>query len=258
MTGTSNGSVSNLTIPGTIQSGEEIYFVTSIKDDAFFRAGVETVTIPASVETIGNNAFYGETLETVTFEADSRLKSIGAGAFAGVWYQEVVDWDFEYDQPIYEDITIPQLCSINLEVCTQLETIGNEAFKYSLLSKIIIPASVTTIGTDAFAAPEQPLTVKFLGTTPPTSTANLYVDKILVPVSALETYQQALGNSVTPYYPAGYEVTEGGITYTAQADGEHFAVKKITSSAITDGALTIPNKVKDCEVFHQRRSRYGA
>ena len=236
-------SVWNLTIPGIIQSGKETYTVTSIKEQAFDNVGVATVTIPASVKTIGNKAFWcNESLETVTFEEGSMLKSIGEGAFSG--YLEPV----EIYEGFFDNFFHCQLTSINLEVCTQLETIGNEAFMYSKLSKIIIPASVTTIGMDVVTDPEQPLTVKFRGTTPPTCVANFYADKISVPASALEAYQETFGNLVTPYYPAGEEVTVDGITYTAQADGEHFAVKKITSSAITDGALTIPNKVYKCEV----------
>ena len=137
-----------------------------------------------------------------------------------------------------------QLSSINLEVCTQLETIGNYAFRVSNLSKIIIPASVKTIGTNVFAEPGQSLTVKFRGTTPPTfANRNLYVNKVLVPVNALEAYQQALGNGVTPYYFAGEEATADGITYIMGEDEEHFAVKSITSSAISAGAITIAKDI---------------
>ena len=240
--GVSDDQVLNPTIPEFIQVEGETYTVTSIVPSAFSNRSIFTVTIPASVKTIGDYAFYMcSNLETVTFEEGSKLKSIGEGAFRGhldVYDNELwVDYNYFY-----------QLTSINLEACTQLETIGKEAFKYSKLSKIIIPASVTTIGTDVFTDPEQPLTVKFRSTTPPTSVANLNADKILVPLTALAAYQETFGSSVMPYYPAGYEVTVDGIIYTVQADEDHYAVKKITESAITDGALTIPNKVKDCEV----------
>ena len=246
VTGPSNGFVNNLTIPGFIQSEGVTYTVTSIKENAFSNAAVETVTIPASVETIGEQAFFmNEFLETVTFEKGSKLKSIGAGAFAG--NKEEIFINDEEGFPIFEDIYTYQLSSINLEVCTQLETIGDNAFGISNLSKIIIPASVKTIGTNVFAEPGQSLTVKFRGTTPP-SVEYLDVNKVLVPVNALEAYQQALGNWVTPYYFAGEEVTADGITYTMQEDEEHFAVKSITESAITDGKLIIPNKVYGFEV----------
>ena len=240
--GVSDDQVLNPTIPEFIQVEGETYTVTSIVPSAFSNRSIFTVTIPASVKTIGDYAFYMcSNLETVTFEEGSKLKSIGEGAFRG--HLDVYDNGFGVDYNYFY-----QLTSINLEACTQLETIGKEAFKYSRLSKIIIPASVTTIGTDVFTDPEQPLTVKFRSTTPPTSVANLNADKILVPLTALAAYQETFGSSVMPYYPAGYEVTVDGIIYTVQADEDHYAVKKITESAITDGALTIPNNVYDCEV----------
>ena len=241
VTGPSNGFVNNLTIPGFIQSEGVTYTVTSIKENAFSNAAVETVTIPASVETIGEQAFFmNEFLETVTFEKGSKLKSIGAGAFAG--NKEEIFINDEEGFPIFEDIYTYQLSSINLEVCTQLETIGDNAFGISILSNIIIPASVKTIGTNVFAEPGQSLTVKFRGTTPP-SVEYLDVNKVLVPVNALEAYQQALGNGVTPYYFAGEEATADGITYIMGEDEEHFAVKSITSSAISAGAITIAKDI---------------
>jgi len=46
--------------------------VTSIGDGAFAWTGFKSVTIPASIENIGNNAFYGcDKLEYVTFESDN-------------------------------------------------------------------------------------------------------------------------------------------------------------------------------------------
>ena len=249
VTGLSNGFVKNLTIPSSIQSEGVTYTVTSIKTDAFSIAAVETVTIPASVETIGEQAFsFNANLETVTFEEGSKLKSIGAGAFLGNKEEIFIDID-ENGIPSFDYVYTHQLSSINLEECTQLETIGDYAFGISNLSKIIIPASVKTIGTNVFYQPGRSLTVKFRGATPPTF-ANRYlgVNKVLVPVNALEAYQQALGNWVTPYYFAGEEVTADGITYTVQEDEEHFAVKSITESAITDGKLIIPNKVYGFEV----------
>ncbi len=250
--GLANASVRNLTIPGAIQVEGEIYDVTSIAAGAFSYYSIEDVTIPASVETIGDHAFnMCSNLETVTFEEGSKLKSIGIEAFAGFYEQDCVDVT-EWGEPIFVDNYFHQLSSINLEECTQLETIGDFAFNISLISKIIIPASVKNIGTGVFYNPGYSLTVKFRGTTPPTfAETSLGVDKTLVPASALEAYQQVLStnsNGVTTYYPAGEDVILDGIIYTVQADEDHYAVKEITESAITDGALTIPNKVYDCEV----------
>ena len=105
VTGFSNGSVSNLEIPGSIQSGEVTYTVTSIGEYAFSQSNIGIVTIPASVETIGDRTFnMCSNLETVTFEEGSRLKSIGTEAFAGyeddsnIGYDE---WGTPYGEIIY-------------------------------------------------------------------------------------------------------------------------------------------------------------
>jgi len=93
--------------------------------------GVDTVTIPASVTTIGFFAFAGDeifpvALTTVNFAAGSQLKTIDTGAF--------------YYCTNLKSITIP----------TSVTTIGSQAFMYSGLTSITIPPNVTTIGSIAF------------------------------------------------------------------------------------------------------------
>ncbi len=84
ITGYTGGSGNALVIPGTI-SGLP---VTAIGANAFSlayyeaSAGLTSVTIPASVKSIGNGAFaFDSALQTVTMS--SGLISIGAGAFYG-------------------------------------------------------------------------------------------------------------------------------------------------------------------------------
>jgi hypothetical protein len=49
---------------------------------AFSNSGIETITIPASVEWIGSNAFKGcQNIKTVIFEPGSKLESISKDAF---------------------------------------------------------------------------------------------------------------------------------------------------------------------------------
>jgi hypothetical protein len=57
--------------------------LTSIGQLAFYAAtALTSISIPASVTSIGNDAFYqAEALTSVTFEANSQLTSIGEGAF---------------------------------------------------------------------------------------------------------------------------------------------------------------------------------
>ena len=53
-----------------------------IGNNAFNKASLTNITIPASVEKIGKYAFYGNKLSSVTFGAGSKLKEIGYSAFS--------------------------------------------------------------------------------------------------------------------------------------------------------------------------------
>jgi hypothetical protein len=97
--------------------------VTSIGDYAFYGTGLTSITIPDSVTSIGDYAFYGTSLTSVTIP-DS-VTSIGAYAFS---------W-----MPL-TNITIPN----------SVTSIGNFAFADTSLTSVTIPNSVTSIGEDAF------------------------------------------------------------------------------------------------------------
>jgi hypothetical protein len=98
--------------------------VTTIKDNAFYKAQFTSVTIPDSVITIGDVAFVGTQLETVTIP-DS-VTVIGESAFA---------W-------------IP-LTSVTIG--SGVTTIGASAFAGAQLTSVTIP-SATTVAESAFDA----------------------------------------------------------------------------------------------------------
>ena len=107
--------------------------LTKIAYCAFCDAvNLKEITIPASVETIGENAFknVGSKLSngcTLTFAQGSKLKAIGKYAFS----------KFKGD--------------IDLHECTSLVAIGQNAFADAVyLRKITIPASVERISANAF------------------------------------------------------------------------------------------------------------
>ena len=111
-----------------------------------------SVTIPASVESIGYDAFSYSALSSVSFPEGSKLTSIGISAFC--------------DCSRLASITIPVkvtnidnyafwgcgLTSVTFAEGSQLTSIGLGAFNgCSGLASITIPASVTSIGSESFA-----------------------------------------------------------------------------------------------------------
>ncbi len=130
MVGFTDASNENLNIPATFQSGGTWYRVTAIGENAFQRATkLYSVTIPASVASIGTRAFYYcLSLASVTFAGGSQLKTIGTEAFK--------------ENSVITSLSIPDGTTI----------IGEKAFHGCRnMTHIEIPASVTMIGSRALA-----------------------------------------------------------------------------------------------------------
>ena len=102
--------------------------VTAIGDEAFKESTITSVSIPASVASIGDYAFYNlQTLTSVTFAANSELTSIGTRGFGS--------------SSSLASFTIP----------TGVTSIGDFAFMQTKETTVTIPASTTEIGHGAFA-----------------------------------------------------------------------------------------------------------
>jgi len=150
----------------TFASGSQL---KTIGFSAFYNTKLTSITIPASVETIGNAAFsssyaYQTTsiLATVTFANGSNLKEIEGYAFAGAGISTITI-------PASVE-TIGQLafhgCGLLTTVTfangSNLKEIGFHAFTGSGITSITIPASVEIID-EAFAVCASLQTVVFAG-----------------------------------------------------------------------------------------------
>jgi hypothetical protein len=114
--------------------------VTSIGKQAFEEKGITSVTIPNSVTSIWDGAFWGCTSLTSIIIPNS-VTSIGDAAFSGC--------------TSLTNITIPN----------SVTSIGNLAFDYcTSLTSITIPNSVTSIGDKAFYYCDSLTSVMFQGT----------------------------------------------------------------------------------------------
>lgn len=124
--------------------------VTSYEADEDAIVLIEGVSVGPNLVKIGNDAFNGaENLESVVFDKNSTLESIGKNAFKGT---NIVDIDLpQATNTIGESAfaKIPSLKSISLGGVTD---IPGQAFKGdSSLSTVTDSTKITTIGAEAFA-----------------------------------------------------------------------------------------------------------
>ena len=150
-----NQLVTNLVIPNTI---------TTIGNCAFNGcSSLTNITIPNSVTSVGAYAFYGcSGLTSITIP--NSVTTIGNSAFddcsglKGVYITDLEKWckiSFvaNSSNPLYcaHDLYLNNQLVTNLVIPNSVTTIGNSAFNgCSSLTSITIPNSVTTIGNSAF------------------------------------------------------------------------------------------------------------
>lgn len=89
--GTKKKKVAKITIPATVKSGNQVYKVTAIADNAFKNnKKIKTVVVGKNVRTIGKKAFYGcKNLKKITVYS-SIIKKVGAKAFKGINKKAVI------------------------------------------------------------------------------------------------------------------------------------------------------------------------
>ena len=153
----------DIVIPGSVtDENEKSYTVTSINQNSFNSANIQSVNIPNSVMTIGANAFAGcSNLQTVTFASLSHLCNIVFNNIsANPLSADNAQLAFA-DGTGTTDITVSQINKntfagykkeLNVTVAEGLEEIPDAAFQNSAgLKSISIPSSVTKIGINAFS-----------------------------------------------------------------------------------------------------------
>ena len=131
---------------------------------------IKTLTIPASVKSIGNNAFAGcSGLTNINFEENSQLETIGERAFANCIALTSVEIPKSVITLGKQAFSMPSegnasLAEVTFEEGSQLKTIGDYAFSScKQLTTIEIPANVTKITYGAFKNCTSLDTVTFAG-----------------------------------------------------------------------------------------------
>lgn len=173
-------------IPQSINNQE----ITSIGNEAFKDVGLDEVTIPSSVTSVGDSAFYGNELNDLNL---SNVKSIGSHAFQKNTLDSVAfnssvdslgDYAFAnnnltnvdisktnisqlspyafYDNKIniftygstlrfFKDSALADNNLTNIDIKDSVESVDNNVFKANRLSKVNLPNSITSFGKEVFA-----------------------------------------------------------------------------------------------------------
>ena len=140
--------------------------VTAIGDNAFLGCqSLISIDIPKGVMSIGNNAFHGcSTLTSVTIPGD--VEMIGEQAFIGCTALTAFEVDlsntcyaavdgFLYSNDKRTLVCVPAGCrAIDITLPNTVETIHKYAFYGASVSTVVMPDSITTVGTGAFFACE--------------------------------------------------------------------------------------------------------
>ena len=166
-----------------------------INDASFHNCdALTTIDIPASVKRLWHNAFSGcDNLTTVTgLEGLSESNSWEA-------------WDVFLDSPITHPVYggkvflyMPSTMTGEYEVPAGITMTTADAFRYSQLSSVTLPASLTDLGDDTFRDCPNLVDIYCYATTPPTCHSGVWefeFDRsactVHVPASAVEDYQNA-------------------------------------------------------------------
>ena len=138
--------------------------LNEIGDSAFVESGIVLITIPANVISIGDNAFTNcSSLESVSFEDELTLESIGIWAFAFCTNLQAInipDSVTAIRTSTFEGCS--SLSSVSFGDESQLETIEDNAFNSCVsLAEIALPENLTTIGERSFMDCENLTSVTF-------------------------------------------------------------------------------------------------
>jgi len=132
----------------TFAAGSQL---TTIGNGVFQETVLTTVTIPASVTSIGLRAFDNCTnLTSVTFAAGSQLTTIGENAFHKTGITSITIPASVTSIGLRAFYECKSLTSVTFAEGSQLTTIEGGAFHKTGITSITIPASVTSIGMGAF------------------------------------------------------------------------------------------------------------
>ena len=141
-----------ITIPSQVTNDGNVYSVTLIDERAFFACnGLTSVTIPNSVTSIGNQAFFICSNNLTTVIMGDSVTSIGNEAFAACYSLSSITLSNSLTTINYGAFMgCSALTSITIP--NSVTSIGPSVFQSSGLTSITVPNSVTSMGEQVFYA----------------------------------------------------------------------------------------------------------
>lgn len=126
---------------------------TSIDDFTFMDTNLKKIKLPTSITYIGNSAFENaQDLESVIFNPDSQLKTIGEGAFKNAKALTTIEIPSGIETiPFHAFEHASNLKSIKFDMeHSQLKTIEAGAFNYTDLYSLYLPKSIQRVSQYTF------------------------------------------------------------------------------------------------------------
>lgn len=140
----------DLTIPAQVNIKGTSHSVTAIDKQSFMDSPITSVSIPASVDSIGTLAFNGSSVSKVNIGNDARLSLIKASAFSAC--RQLKEFTLPSSvKEIQEDAfyLCDSMTQFTIPESNQLEMIGDYAFANSSIEYFHIPAQ-TQLGKNVF------------------------------------------------------------------------------------------------------------
>ena len=210
-----NTYVGDISVPESIAyEGKELP-VTAVRSDAFAETAVTSVTLPASVTSIGDYAF--DTCDKIKKVTMPGVKTIGHWSFRNCYALESLDFS------------------------DNLVSIGNYCFDKNLkITQVTLPATVTNLGGYVFEGNPQLTTITCYATNPPEIKKGYldgveiytifddedYGNRVLyVPKGCVDAYKKSLGwhhfgNNIKELQNSGIEtVADNTISVVAKGAG---------------------------------------
>lgn len=201
----------DITVPATFVDGEFTYTVVAVAKEAFQNSAATSVVLPATVTSIGANAFAGSTaLTSVSVDGVNALTTIDTGAFDGC----------------------SALTSFLLPA--NPTKIADRTYAGTAIAAIDLPASIKSIGEEAFADCNA-LTAVTVNT--------IYPLEITENVFSTAAYQNA--TLTVPYgYTADYAAATGWANFVNVAEqfipvnvGDVFVYQGVTYQVLDDASV---------------------